>query len=999
MAEPDPILKVPESQANRQAIDALGGYVYQAYATGLAWLALAPDETLQLEVAEDYARVARDAVEMTQVKRTGGAVTLRSKGVRQVLDGYWAFAQANPERMVRSILLTTSEASRERPSPLPAGVRGLQRWSEEAETSLSEPLLALLRDLDLAADLKTWLATASAEEIHAKLIRRVSWRLGAPGGEALKLQFDRAVVARGQRLRLVPEEARRGAVALLMTIIQRSCEAGSRTLEAGDVDEVLQSANLVHVTPAYVRQLGAAVEPYTPPLSDRTRDDPAGRLFFFGAADRVKFLGRAAERDRLVDWAQRGGGLSWTLVTGVGGMGKSRLALEVCRELFDAGWHAGFLSPGSAATTPDRFMSFRPSKPTFMVIDYVSLAASWTGEVIRTLMDVSAQRPFEVAVRVLLLERTGAASPWWEAFHAGQLSKMLGGAVRLGGPSFLDLRGFDRDERWDLFERVAGKQGESDRKRIERSLEKIDPKSTPLFTSLAAEARRAGRKIWQFDRNGLLHDIFEREQQRWSRLSNGPDDLARHELATALATMVGGLLLTEGRDHATTPQFPFGDGQFNRRLAEAITGPPPSGNQFIALEPDILGEWFTLRELQGEHGLDTRPAALRGAATTLAAVSAQRRFGFAGFRVRLAQDFPAEALASELYAPPPPDAPASTVASWMTVLANVLEDLKPHVSKPHLRRLLASVIEARERLRTYKEVQVSATAFIGVYAAIQVDEGLIDPATELLDRLDWLPGDADFTEAARELSRAGYAVGRALAERGEVRRAFILLERMRTQAEDFRETVGADWREMLRFAAMLGIAMWSQFKEEGSRDPLAAIERILWEKPLGDREDLALAAAEVLSESAVDEGIVYLDAALAELEGRTRQRRDLPVLARITAEALLAAVRDESDDDAFIARGYRLSGWVRPRPNMAVIRPVLEEAAEKGFLDPTGRIGPLILERLEHVWRVTYQAALDAGRDPEKDPEVGRRRRALLRGLEEVADAAWANAFRERAKA
>lgn len=606
MVQTEQPLLVPDELKAQQALDALGGYVHQAYATAIAWLALAGDEFLQVEVAEDFARVARGSIELVQVKRTRRPVSLRTKSVRQLVANHWSMAMANKGRIVRSVYLTTAPPARERSSPLPAGETGLEAWNRAATGRVPPPLVALLRNLDLPKDLKTWIAEASPDELQRDLLSRISWRLGAADSDELERRFDEAIIARGAQLQHLPTEARRAGTAVLFRVIKESCSAGSRVLRRADLDEIMRNANLVLVPPDLLRRLQPESPSYSPPLTDRTRDDPAGKLFFFGAADRVAFLGRKAERRKLLRWARKGSELSWTLVTGVGGMGKSRLALEVCHELANDGWHAGFLSPGSALATAERFAAFRPARPTLIVIDYVSLAAEWAGEVIRTLIDGGVQRPFTSPIRVLLLERTGPASPWWEGFHAGQLSRLLGHASRLDGAKFLDLGGLGRDDRLTLFERIAGRHSERDRDRILTSLDRIDPRGTPLFTSLAAEATVAGRKIWQFDRDALLNDIFLRERARWERISRDRNDLSRHELGAALATMVGGLVLTKARDHTPSPELPFHADRFNRELADAITGRPPSDDQLAALEPDILGEWFTLRQLGKQHALDPR---------------------------------------------------------------------------------------------------------------------------------------------------------------------------------------------------------------------------------------------------------------------------------------------------------------------------------------------------------------------------------------------------------
>lgn len=45
---------------SRQAVESLRGYVYQIYASALAWTSLQEDALLHLEVAEDYSVTVGD---------------------------------------------------------------------------------------------------------------------------------------------------------------------------------------------------------------------------------------------------------------------------------------------------------------------------------------------------------------------------------------------------------------------------------------------------------------------------------------------------------------------------------------------------------------------------------------------------------------------------------------------------------------------------------------------------------------------------------------------------------------------------------------------------------------------------------------------------------------------------------------------------------------------------------------------------------------------------
>ena len=74
--------------AAREAIDALRGYVYQLYQSALALLELEPEEFLFLEVAEDFAIVAGDALNAVQVKETKNNVTINSDDIITSINSY-----------------------------------------------------------------------------------------------------------------------------------------------------------------------------------------------------------------------------------------------------------------------------------------------------------------------------------------------------------------------------------------------------------------------------------------------------------------------------------------------------------------------------------------------------------------------------------------------------------------------------------------------------------------------------------------------------------------------------------------------------------------------------------------------------------------------------------------------------------------------------------------------------------------------------------------------
>ncbi|MEV1245420.1 hypothetical protein [Nonomuraea sp. NPDC049750] len=118
----------------------------------------------------------------------------------------------------------------------------------------------------------------------------------------------------------------------------------------------------------------------------------------------VPFLGRHEELATLRAWADDPAPLSIAVLTGRGGTGKTRLAGELCAELAEVGWDAGFLTtPYPCATRLDVL------RPTLLAVDHPEPWAAAIGELIRHLTG----RRRRHRVRILLLTRERADGEWW----------------------------------------------------------------------------------------------------------------------------------------------------------------------------------------------------------------------------------------------------------------------------------------------------------------------------------------------------------------------------------------------------------------------------------------------------------------------------------------------------------------------------------------------------------------------------------------------------------
>jgi tetratricopeptide (TPR) repeat protein len=99
----------------------------------------------------------------------------------------------------------------------------------------------------------------------------------------------------------------------------------------------------------------------------------------------------------------------WALVTGAAGDGKTRLALEFFKKAEMLQFRFGFLSFSNLKNFHSRV--WRPSRPTFIVVDYAAEEPNLVADLLKGLAARTYDPGFEFPVRVLLLERD-AASNW-----------------------------------------------------------------------------------------------------------------------------------------------------------------------------------------------------------------------------------------------------------------------------------------------------------------------------------------------------------------------------------------------------------------------------------------------------------------------------------------------------------------------------------------------------------------------------------------------------------
>ena len=139
-------------------------------------------------------------------------------------------------------------------------------------------------------------------------------------------------------------------------------------------------------------------------------------------------MGRERELESLATFCDHPAALRWKVLTGAGGVGKTRLALEVAMQREQAGWNSGFLDAESLKhwVGHNRFADWHPPTNTLVVIDYAASKVEDLKRLLERCGQWAQGHPQPARLRLLLLERQADPDNGW--LHA--LLTFAEGALR-----------------------------------------------------------------------------------------------------------------------------------------------------------------------------------------------------------------------------------------------------------------------------------------------------------------------------------------------------------------------------------------------------------------------------------------------------------------------------------------------------------------------------------------------------------------------------------------
>lgn len=300
-------------------------------------------------------------------------------------------------------------------------------------------------------------------------------------------------------------------------------------------------------------------------------------------------------------WAKNDDEFSVRLITGQGGIGKTRLGLELCRRLKKQNWQSGFLSGEFELNHVESFSDqlAKSRQNCFIVIDY----AETRQPIFLALLKTLKYKALSHSIRIMLLARTGGE--WWASLPGkdAECEAILDGPST-SGPFPVPLLHDDLGERQHAYQqalntfadRLCLKPPEHSPALLEEHF------SRPLYIQMAALMTLRGERPKSAE--ALPRALINHEQRYWGRvLSPGNDRDEEVRLATllmTLATLGNGLFLDRQCEDLWVALKE--DKSELRRLFKALTPLYSERQRLQGLRPDLIGEALVARSLLGLKG-------------------------------------------------------------------------------------------------------------------------------------------------------------------------------------------------------------------------------------------------------------------------------------------------------------------------------------------------------------------------------------------------------------
>ncbi len=304
----------------------------------------------------------------------------------------------------------------------------------------------------------------------------------------------------------------------------------------------------------------------------------------------VPFHGREKEIQQLRQWCLEGEDQGIRLITGRGGVGKSRLAIELCKEMQVQGWRAGFLEKGDDYLPELRVESLlQDDGNVLVVVDYAETRRALLSSLLRRLLESG------IRWRALLLARR--REDWWR--HLQTEGHGVGALITSAATTIEGLEGLamSEDDRRSSYDRAA----EAFARRLGKAPERSSPPDLKaehfkavLLLHMVALAGVEGVELR--GQRGILEWFVNRERRFWESQAKtrGLPAVLAPGIAQAMAVItLGGGTTSRERTLDVLAGIDLFEGQPRAHLevvADVLHDCYPNGRWITPLYPDLMGE-------------------------------------------------------------------------------------------------------------------------------------------------------------------------------------------------------------------------------------------------------------------------------------------------------------------------------------------------------------------------------------------------------------------------
>ena len=321
-------------------------------------------------------------------------------------------------------------------------------------------------------------------------------------------------------------------------------------------DDRWEAAARAEKTRAAQRAGSRARLPLRPPVVPLARDEDVSAAKMLRPRHAVvEYVGREQLLGALADWCEQesrdGESARLWFVTGGGGFGKTRLAVEACREAEARGWTAGLLTPGASEAKLQELAEW-PGR-LLIAVDYAENTPALIGQLAEELAARAPRPPVRI---MLLVRRRSSRADLLELFNE-QREEQLDALLRQASVSRLEDAESEVD-RLELFQQAlhdfAAFLGTPPPSGLRPPRLRAAHFARPLYVLAAAYLARASADadVDALSETDLLRTLLaEHEASHWDRWNERRHlglDVADQRTAVAVAT----LLTAEGEDEALT---------------------------------------------------------------------------------------------------------------------------------------------------------------------------------------------------------------------------------------------------------------------------------------------------------------------------------------------------------------------------------------------------------------------------------------------------------------